>query len=76
MKEIGHLVEDMQNDRKPYPAVLKEARAALERKLTDRYGRTVKVQILADLFNVEDTVWKKCCRGQNGQAQALASDRT
>ena len=67
MKEIGHLVEDMQNDRKPYPAVLKEARAALERKLTDRYGRTVKVQILADLFNVEDAVWKNAVEGRMGR---------
>ncbi len=67
MKELGHLIEDMQNDRKPYPAALREARAALERKLTDRYGRTVKVQILADLFHVKDDVWKNAVEGRMGR---------
>ena len=67
LKELGHLVDDMQHDRKPYPAVLKEARAALERKLSDSYGRTVKVHILADLFNVEDAVWKNAVEGRMGR---------
>ncbi|MDE6363533.1 MAG: hypothetical protein K2L86_04600, partial [Lachnospiraceae bacterium] len=67
IKELGHLVDDMQNDRKPYPAALREARAALERKLTDSYGRTVKVHILADLFNVEDAVWKNAVEGRMGR---------
>lgn len=67
IKELGRLVEDLQNDRKPYPAVLKEARSALERRLTERYGRTVKVNVLADLFNVEDVQWKDAIEGRMGR---------
>lgn len=67
IRELRHLVDDLQNDRKPYPALLREARAALERKLTDRYGRTIKVSILADLFNVEDAEWKDAIEGRMGR---------
>ncbi|MDE5700529.1 MAG: AAA family ATPase [Lachnospiraceae bacterium] len=67
IKELSRLVDDLQNDRKPYPAVLREARAALERRLTDRYGRLIKVNIFADLFNVEDAEWKDAVEGRMGR---------
>jgi len=67
IKELSHLVDDISNDRKPYPAILKEARAALERRLTDRYGRMIKVSILADLFNIEDAAWKDAIEGRMGR---------
>ncbi len=67
IRELGRLVDDLQNDRKPYPAVLKEARAALERRLTDRYGRTIRVNVFADLFNVEDAEWKDAIEGRMGR---------
>ncbi len=67
IKELTRLVDDMQNDRKPYPPVLKEARAALERRLTDSYGRVIKVNIFADLFNVEDAAWKNAIEGRLGR---------
>ncbi|MDE5823071.1 MAG: hypothetical protein K2H91_00065, partial [Lachnospiraceae bacterium] len=67
IKELSRLVDDLQNDRTPYPAALKEARAALERRLTDSYGRAIKVNILADLFNVEDAEWKDAIEGRMGR---------
>ncbi len=67
MRELTRQVADMQNDRKPYPPVLKEARAALERRLTDSYGRVIKVNIFADLFNVEDAAWKNAIEGRLGR---------
>lgn len=67
IRELTRLVDDMQNDRKPYPPVLKEARAALERRLTDSYGRVIKVNIFADLFNVEDAAWKNAIEGRLGR---------
>lgn len=67
IKELRRLVDDLQNDRKPYPEVLKEARASLERRLTDCYGRTVRVGIFADLFNVEDAEWKDAVEGRMGR---------
>ena len=67
IRELGRLVDDLQNDRKPYPAVLKEARAALERRLTDRYGRTIRVNVFADLFNVEEAEGKDAIEGRMGR---------
>ena len=73
---MTRLVDDMQNDRKPYPPVLKEARAALERRLTDTYGRVIKVNIFADLFNVDDATWKNAIEGRLGRLKTFACDRT
>lgn len=67
LKELRTLVDDMINDRKPYPAILKEARSALERRLSDLYGRTIKVHILADLFDVRDKEWKNAIEGRMGR---------
>ncbi|MBO5031125.1 MAG: AAA family ATPase [Lachnospiraceae bacterium] len=67
VKELRRLVDDMQNDRKPYSSMLKEARSALERRLSDSYGRTIKVSIFADLFNVEDAEWKNAIEGRMGR---------
>ena len=58
LKEKQKLVDDMKNNRKSYSENLRSARSSLERKLSDRYGRTIKVQILADLFDVADEEWK------------------
>lgn len=75
IKELSRLVDDLQNDRKPYPAVLKEARAALERRLTERYGRTIRVSVFADLFNVEDAEWKDAVEGRMGRLKlSLVTD--
>ena len=38
-KKNKNAVEDLQNDRKPYPLELKKARQELQRALSDRYGR-------------------------------------
>lgn len=65
--ELRRLVEDMKNDRKPYTVSLQKARAALERRLCDAYGRTVKVHIFADLFDVRDPEWKNAIEGRMGR---------
>ena len=67
LKELRTLVDDMKNDRKPYSPVLKEARGALERRLSDLYGRTIKVFILADMFDVRDKEWKNAIEGRMGR---------
>ena len=67
LKELRTLVDDMKNDRKPYSPVLKEARGALERRLSDIYGRTIKVAILADMFDVRDKEWKNAIEGRMGR---------
>ena len=60
LREKEEALEDMNNDRKPYPRELKEARQQLQSALSDRYGRTIHVHILADLFDVTDEKWKEC----------------
>ena len=52
---------------KSYPEVLTKARAALEQKLSALYGRTIKVWIFADLFDVEDEEWKNAVEGRLGR---------
>ena len=67
LKEKQKLVDDMKNNRKSYSENLRSARSSLERKLSDRYGRTIKVQILADLFDVADEEWKNAVEGRMGR---------
>jgi uncharacterized protein YPO0396 len=67
LNELRTLVDDMQNDRKPYKPILKEARLTLENKLSDMYGRKIKVNIFADLFDVSDKEWKNAIEGRMGR---------
>ena len=67
LKEKQKLLDDMKNNRKSYPEVLTKARAALEQKLSALYGRTIKVWIFADLFDVEEEEWKNAVEGRLGR---------
>lgn len=67
LKEKKQLVDDMKHDRKPYDEHLRSARMALSRQLSDRYGTTVKVQIFADLFDVQEEEWKNAIEGRMGR---------
>ena len=67
LREKEEALEDMNNDRKPYPKELKEARAQLQSALSDRYGRTIHVHILADLFDITDEKWKNAVEGRLGR---------
>ena len=67
LREKEEALEDMNNDRKPYPRELKEARQQLQSALTDRYGRTIHVHILADLFDITDEKWKNAVEGRLGR---------
>lgn len=67
LKEKKQLVDDMKHDRKPYDENLRSARSALSQQLSDRYGQTVKVQIFADLFDVQEEEWKNAIEGRMGR---------
>lgn len=67
LKEKQRLIDDMKNNRKSYPEQLIKARSALEKRLSSMYGRTVKVFIFADLFDVEDEEWKNAVEGRMGR---------
>ena len=61
------IVDDIVNDRKPYPDALKKARMALQEKLTSAYGRPIHVYVLADLFDIKDEIWKNAIEGRLGK---------
>lgn len=67
LKEKKRLVDEMKHDRKPYDENLRSARSALSQQLSDRYGQTVKVQIFADLFDVQEEEWKNAIEGRMGR---------
>ena len=67
LREKQKLVDDMKNNRKSYSEALRSARSTLERKLSDRYGKTVRVQIFADLFDVAEEEWKNAIEGRMGR---------
>lgn len=67
LREKEDALEDMNNDRKPYPKELKEARRQLQSALSDRYGRTIQVHIFADLFDITDEKWKNAVEGRLGR---------
>ena len=39
----------------------------MERRLSDLYGRTIKVYIFADMFDVRDKEWKNAIEGRMGR---------
>ena len=67
LKEKKEALEDLQNDKKPYPAELKKARQELQSALSDRYGRKIDVHIFADLFDITDEKWKNAIEGRLGR---------
>lgn len=67
LAEKKEIIEDLKNDRKPYKKELKKARARLQSALTARYGRTIHVDIFADLFDITDEKWKNAIEGRLGR---------
>ncbi|MDO4313928.1 MAG: SbcC/MukB-like Walker B domain-containing protein, partial [Eubacteriales bacterium] len=67
LNEKKDMVEDLKHDRKPYRKELKSARAQLQSELSSQYGRTIHVEILADLFDITDEKWKNAIEGRLGR---------
>lgn len=65
--EKQNLVEDISNNRKPYPEHLRKAKAALSQRLSARYGRTIRVDVFADLFDIREEEWKYAVEGKLGR---------
>lgn len=69
LSEKKEMVEDLKNDRKPYRKELKSARAQLQSELSSQYGRTIHVEIFADLFDITDEKWKNAIEGRMGRVK-------
>ena len=69
LQEKKEMVEDLKNDRKPYRPELKRARQELQTMLSTQYGRTIHVNIFADLFDIIDEEWKNAIEGRLGRVK-------
>ena len=67
LKEKQELVDAMVQGVKPYPESLKKARGALERRLSEAFGKPVHVHVLADLFDIREDEWKNAIEGRLGR---------
>ena len=65
--EKQEILEDLKKDKKHYRKELKAARQKLQQRLTDVYGRSIKVEIFADLFDVTDEEWRNAVEGRLGR---------
>ena len=69
LQEKHDMIEDLKNDRKPYRTELKHARQELQTMLSAQYGRTIHVNIFADLFDITDEEWKNAIEGRMGRVK-------
>lgn len=65
-KEIQEELKELREGRKSYPKELREAKQYLTRLLAIETGRTVKVDILADLLEVKNEKWRNAVEGYMG----------
>lgn len=69
-EEKTRRVEDIKNNRKSYGDQndrIRKARRCLKERLSGIYGHSVDVQVLADLFDVQEKEWKKAVEGRMGK---------
>ncbi len=66
-KEKKEILDDLQSDKKHYKKELKEVRRKLQDELSSRYGKTIHVEVLADLFDVTDEEWRNAIEGRLGR---------
>lgn len=65
--EKQEILEDLRKDKKHYRKELKSARQQLQQMLSLTYGKNVKVEIFADLFDVTDEEWRNAVEGRLGR---------
>ena len=66
-QEQKEMLEDLQNDKKHYSKEVKAVRRKLQEELSARYGRTISVEVFADLFDITDEAWRNAIEGRLGR---------
>lgn len=66
-REKKEILDDLRQNKKHYSKELKEVRRILKEGLSDRYKKSVRVEILADLFDVTDEIWRDAVEGCLGR---------
>lgn len=67
MNDKKSLIEDLNNNRKSYSEHIRQAKSMLEQKLNNLYGKKIKVNVFADMFDVVDDEWKNAIEGRMGK---------
>lgn len=69
--EAREELKELKQGRKAYPKELEEARYELRTRLSERCGKFVNVQILADLLDIKDERWHNAVEGYLGNNKLL-----
>lgn len=64
-------LKELRQGKKAYPNEVQEARYELRTRLSKKYGKTVQVQILADLLDIRDEKWHNAVEGYLGNNKLL-----
>lgn len=59
-------LDQLKNGKKAYPKELEQARTMLQNRLYQETGRSVSVEILADLLDIRDEQWRNAVEGYLG----------
>ena len=66
-REKKEILEDLKSDKKHYRKEITEVKKRLQDALSSSSGKTVNVEVLADLFDVTDEEWRNAIEGRLGQ---------
>ena len=67
--QLEETISKLHNKQKDYPAKARSLKNAIQRGLSEKHGKDIKVDFLADLIEVTDEEWKNAAEG------ILANDR-
>lgn len=67
--QLEETISKLHNKQKDYPSNARSLKNAIQRGLSEKYGKDIKVDFLADLIEVTDEEWKNAAEG------ILANDR-
>lgn len=62
-KELQEEMKELKQGKPAYPKELENARRLIQEGLRQKTGRSIKVEVLADLIEVEDEAWRNAVEG-------------
>jgi uncharacterized protein YPO0396 len=62
-KELQEELKELKQGKTAYPKELENARRLIQEGLRQKMGRSIKVEVLADLIEVEDEAWRNAVEG-------------
>lgn len=62
-EELENTIKNLEKGIKPFPEQVNALKRLLEEKLFERYNKTVEVNILADLLEIQDQRWRNAVEG-------------